>query len=426
MIRNRQFILVLGDIAALILSFFVMLFVRFSDSIQSAISLHGKAFFIIFILWLLILYIFDFYDIRRVNPNPRNIGRLALAFAVNASVAIILFYIFPFFGITPKITLAIVSVAAFGLLAVWRRLFYKIFTSLLSRSIILIGDSPAIHRFATEVNENPAIGKIVTIWKDGNGEIAEKENINLLISENTEPLLLLAAAEKLDCNALSLVRAYEELFGKIPLSLMNDERAMDIISRTENPGYKLIRRFFEVIISLLVLVISSPFLLIAMVAILIETGGPVFYSHKRVGKGGIPFTMYKLRSMIVNAEGKSGAVWAEMKDPRTTKVGKVIRKLHIDEIPQMWNILIGNLALVGPRPERPEFVTPLEKEIPYYYLRHIQKPGFTGWGQIKFRYARSMLDSKEKFEYDLYYLFNRSLILDLGIVIKTVQIIFTH
>jgi lipopolysaccharide/colanic/teichoic acid biosynthesis glycosyltransferase len=128
--------------------------------------------------------------------------------------------------------------------------------------------------------------------------------------------------------------------------------------------------------------------------------------------------------MKVGAEKRGKPKWAEKEDPRVTKVGKVLRKLHLDELPQMINVLKGDISLVGPRPERPEFVKKLEKQIPYYHLRHIIKPGFTGWAQIKFRYARSVMDSFEKFQYDLYYIKNRSIFLDLGILLKTFQLLF--
>ncbi|MEZ4114028.1 MAG: sugar transferase [Candidatus Paceibacterota bacterium] len=149
------------------------------------------------------------------------------------------------------------------------------------------------------------------------------------------------------------------------------------------------------------------------------------YKQKRVGKDSEHFLIWKLQSMKQNAE-KNGAVWAEEKDSRITRFGKILRKLHIDEIPQMINVLKGDINLVGPRPERPEFVEKLEKEIPYYFLRHSITPGFTGWAQIKYRYARTVDDSQDKFEYDLYYLKNRNVFLDFGIIIKTIQIIFTH
>jgi lipopolysaccharide/colanic/teichoic acid biosynthesis glycosyltransferase len=132
---------------------------------------------------------------------------------------------------------------------------------------------------------------------------------------------------------------------------------------------------------------------------------------------------------VMNADGgaeTNGAVWASSNDPRVTRVGTLIRKLHIDEIPQMINIIRGDIALVGPRPERPTFVSSLENDLPYYFLRHTITPGFTGWAQIMFRYARTTLDAKEKYEYDLYYIYNRSLFIDIGILLKTIQIIFTH
>ncbi len=134
---------------------------------------------------------------------------------------------------------------------------------------------------------------------------------------------------------------------------------------------------------------------------------------------------YKFRSMSMDAE-ENGPQWSSKKDNRTTNIGRIIRSLHIDEIPQMWNIIRGDIALVGPRPERPEFVEELEHKIPFYYLRHSIIPGFTGWAQIKFRYAGNVIDSKEKFEYDLYYMKNRNIFMDLGILARTVQIIFTH
>ena len=423
MIKTRQLALAIGDIAALIAAFFTMIVIRFGGTTGEAIENHSGPFAVLFIAWVIVLFIFDLYDIRRINPNPRNIGRIALAFIVNGAIGVTLFYIFPYFGIAPKITLVIATVASFIYIVAWRRLFYNIFTSYLTRSIILVGDSVAIHRFADEVRANPAIGTIVAIWKHG---IERPIDAQLIISENNHPQLLLAATKEMHCTGLSLVKAYEELFGRIPLSLMTDERAMDIISRQENVGYKAIRRFAEIVVAILVLVISSPIVILAMIAIVLETGGPVIYHQTRVGKNGRLFTLYKLRSMVHNAEKDTGAVWAETRDPRVTRIGRIIRKLHIDEIPQMWNMLIGDIALVGPRPERPEFVEQLERDIPFYYLRHIQKPGFTGWGQIKFRYARSVLDSREKFKYDLFYLANRSLLLDLGIVFKTIQIIFTH
>jgi lipopolysaccharide/colanic/teichoic acid biosynthesis glycosyltransferase len=175
---------------------------------------------------------------------------------------------------------------------------------------------------------------------------------------------------------------------------------------------------------------TSPLLAIIILAIKIEDHGPIFIRQERYGKHGKKFKLYKFRSMIVlGADGQAEtgtAVWATVNDPRVTRVGKITRKLHLDELGQMINLIKGDLTLVGPRPERSEFVAELEKQIPYYFIRHTIQPGFTGWAQIKFRYARTVMDSQEKFEYDLYYLKNRNFFLDIGIILKTVQIIFTH
>lgn len=189
--------------------------------------------------------------------------------------------------------------------------------------------------------------------------------------------------------------------------------------------YSRLSRIIEIFTALLITIITLPITLVTALAIKITDGGPIFYSQNRMGLSEKTFLLFKFRSMVVDSE-KNGAVWAATDDNRITKIGKIIRKLHIDEIPQMWNIIKGNIGLVGPRAERPEFITTLEQDIPFYYLRHTIKPGFTGWAQIKFRYARTVADSQEKFEYDLYYIKNRNIFMDLGIIIRTVQIIFTH
>jgi lipopolysaccharide/colanic/teichoic acid biosynthesis glycosyltransferase len=190
--------------------------------------------------------------------------------------------------------------------------------------------------------------------------------------------------------------------------------------------YNVLTFLINKIFAIVILLLSSPLTIISAIFIYLHDKGPIFYTQARVGLNGKTFKLYKLRSMTINSE-KDGAMWCTgHDDARITPVGKVIRKLHIDEIPQMINILKGEISLVGPRPERPEFVAPLEKTIPHYSLRHVIRPGFTGWAQIKYHYARTEEDSKEKFEYDLYYIKNRNIFLDLGIIARTIQIIFTH
>ena len=180
----------------------------------------------------------------------------------------------------------------------------------------------------------------------------------------------------------------------------------------------------DIILALALLIATLPLWPIIALFIKVEDGGPIFYRQERIRKDGKPFFLIKFRSMNQEAEAKTGAIWAKEKDPRITRVGKFLRRVHLDELPQMLNILKGEISLVGPRPERPEFISQLEKEIPHYRMRHLIKPGFTGWAQLKFRYGRSVMDAREKFQYDLYYLKNRSLFLDLGILLKTFQLFF--
>jgi lipopolysaccharide/colanic/teichoic acid biosynthesis glycosyltransferase len=167
---------------------------------------------------------------------------------------------------------------------------------------------------------------------------------------------------------------------------------------------------------------SLPIALITAILIKLDSTGPVLYRQERVGKNGVPFTVLKFRSMRTDAE-KAGPVWASEQDDRTTRVGRIIRKLRIDEIPQFWNIIRGEMDFVGPRPERPHFVSQLAQEIPYYQQRHLIAPGLTGWAQIKYPYGASIEDARQKLQYELYYIKNQSLVLDAIILFETIKII---
>jgi exopolysaccharide biosynthesis polyprenyl glycosylphosphotransferase len=171
------------------------------------------------------------------------------------------------------------------------------------------------------------------------------------------------------------------------------------------------------------LLLASPLALITALAIRIESKGPVLYSQERTGYQGKPFTIYKFRSMVADAEKASGPVWAQEEDPRITKVGRFIRKTRLDEIPQLWNVLIGTMSFVGPRPERPHFVEELQKELPFYAERHNVKPGVTGWAQICYPYGSSKQAALEKLNYDLYYIKHFGLSMDITILFQTVKIL---
>jgi sugar transferase (PEP-CTERM system associated) len=183
------------------------------------------------------------------------------------------------------------------------------------------------------------------------------------------------------------------------------------------------KRLFDVAVSLLLLAFTFPLILATALAILVESRGPVFFRQRRVGLYGMPFDVIKLRSMRIDAEVGGKAVWAQKDDPRVTRVGRIIRKLRIDELPQIWTVLKGEMSFVGPRPERPQFVADLEARLPYYAERHVVKPGITGWAQINYPYGASVEDAREKLQLDLYYAKNYSPFLDLLILLQTVRVV---
>jgi sugar transferase (PEP-CTERM system associated) len=183
------------------------------------------------------------------------------------------------------------------------------------------------------------------------------------------------------------------------------------------------KRLFDIAASLILLVFTLPLIALTALAIMLESKGPAFFRQRRVGLYGVPFDLLKLRSMRLDAEVGGKAVWAQKDDPRVTRVGRIIRKLRIDELPQAWSVLKGEMSFVGPRPERPQFVADLEARLPYYAERHVVKPGITGWAQINYPYGASVEDAREKLEYDLYYAKNYTPFLDLLILLQTARVI---
>ena len=217
---------------------------------------------------------------------------------------------------------------------------------------------------------------------------------------------------------------YEHVVQRLPLSQINDEWLLQTegFSLNTRGSLRRLKRALDVLISLLLLIPAAPIMLITAIVVRLESPGPVIYKQDRVGLFEKEFTVYKFRSMRADAE-KNGAVWASAHDARVTTFGKFIRKVRIDELPQIWNILKGDMSFIGPRPERMAIVTKLKETIPYYSLRHTVKPGLTGWAQVCYPYGASEDDARRKLEYDLYYIKNMSILLDINIVFKTVGVV---
>lgn len=190
-----------------------------------------------------------------------------------------------------------------------------------------------------------------------------------------------------------------------------------------SPGFLLARRLFSTLVSAAGLLLALPLLPLIVLAIKLDSRGPVLYRQQRVGRGGHPFFCFKFRTMRQDAEADTGATWAADDDPRITRVGKFLRVSRLDEIPQLWCVLKGDMAFVGPRPERPEFVAWLSREIPYYGVRHVVRPGITGWAQVRYKYGNTLEDAREKLQYDLFYIKNASIGLDFLILFQTIKIV---
>lgn len=431
-VKFRQILLIFGDIFLLYLSLLIALFFGSWGGFTWEVFLnHLLPFSILYLVWLIIFYIFGFYDLTFFKTPFIFYARILTGLGFVLALGITFFYLIPFFGITPKTNL-LLNVLIFGVLILgWRKFFYSLFSSYFQSKVAIIGKSPQSEELAIAIQKNPHLGYKLTAFfdpeKDISEQIQEKKIDTLILAENLLPGSLLARnlyqCLPLKLNVMDLAEAYEIICEKIPISFVSQIWFLENLREREKGFYDKLKRIIDVALSSLLLFCTSSLWLFIAIAIKLEDGDPIFYMQERVGKDRKIFKLIKFRSMILGAE-KEGPKWAEIEDERVTKVGRILRRTHLDELPQMLNVLKEDISLVGPRPERPEFVAQLEKEVPYYHIRHLTKPGFTGWAQIKFRYGRSVMDGFEKFQYDLYYLKNRSLILDVRILLKTFNLFF--
>jgi len=309
------------------------------------------------------------------------------------------------------------------------------------RNTLIIGEGEKAQNLFEMVNKFPQLGYntvgFISLNENNDGKyIGDIENIAPIIKEKqiSEVLIALETNQKEkvvdvikfctgnDVHMMIMPDMYEIVSGMARTNQIYGVPLIEVMPEIMSPGSKMFKRLMDIFISIFVLVLSSPVLLLAMVFIKLTTKGPVFYKQERAGKNERPYVMYKFRSMVENAE-EYGPEWSGEDDPRITKIGKILRKMYIDEIPQMVNVLKNEMSIVGPRPERPFFVNKLKQEIPYYYKRYTVKPGITGWAQIKHKYDASLEDVKAKLQYDFYYIENMSIKLDFKILINTAIVV---
>jgi len=432
----------------LYLSLYLTLILRYSWPFEDGLwERHFNPFAIVFLIWLVVFYIFGLYDTtkqRNILPFYTLLGK---AIGVNAIIALTFFYSIPNLGISPKRVLIFYLIISTILIYIWRRVYNSLLQSKAAENnILIIGINNRIKEVIEHINKNPQLGyRVKTIINDENKNTDDIKGEKKIINGNDFDLAKIIKEEKIQTivnsidhrynpklakqlyknlsskiSFFDLPTFYEELIGKIPVNLINEIWFLENLNENKKNLYETSKRLMDIALSSIGLIVSIPILPILAIAIRADSKGPVFFTQIRTGKDGKEFLAMKLRTMVKDAE-KDGAQWANKNDSRITRLGNFLRKTRIDEIPQLINVFRGEMSFIGPRPERPEFITTLEEHIPFYKQRLIVKPGLSGWAQINFPYGASIEDSMEKMQYDLFYVKNRSLILDFSIILKTIN-----
>jgi sugar transferase (PEP-CTERM system associated) len=392
-------------------------------------------------LTLLFTYYFDLYGPRRTSRNWEIYFRLLLVLSVLSFVLAGFIYLFPDLDIGPYVM--VVGVSFLTVLLVLWRLAYEwiIGLSMFRERVYVLGCGQRARAVVELLRVSREAGMEVVGW---NGEIEShkrhdsfaadlrsfrrtKSGIDRVIVAMEDRRDSMPVRELLDLRIRGVVienssSLLERLSGKLSLDGLNPSTLIFAEGFRMSATQQLFRRLLSFAVSIIALVICLPFLPIITLAVRLSSPGPIFFSQTRVGKRGQLFTAYKFRTMRQDAEAQ-GAVWASKDDPRVTSIGRFLRMTRLDEIPQFWNVLRGDMAFVGPRPERPEFVQWLSQEIPFYDLRHMIRPGITGWAQVRYQYGASLDETKRKLEYDLYYVKHQSIGLDLLIMFETIKTI---
>ncbi len=423
----RASIIFLIDVLVGFASLFLMVLFRYgADNFYPHLNAHLVPFIVIIFLFILSFYIFNLYSFRFNRNITEFNGSFIKSILLSFAISIIVFYIFgDFFKVTPKTNLVIFT-GIFGTIDFYLRILIRRYYSKkkINRKIVII--SKEKNNLVDEIRNNQNIGYEILKETDSleYDEIL-KLNPDIVVTdlENTELTSLYPLVQK-DIAIYTVHSFYEETFQKIPIDVLEKSRIIEYISKNKT-FFIFLKRLLDISISLVFLIILLPFFVLISLLIKLTSKGPVFFKQTRVSMHDTLFTIYKFRSMRIDAE-KDGAVWTkdDKTDNRITVVGRILRKSHFDEIPQLINILRGDISFVGPRPERPEFTKMLEEEIMYYTFRHSVKPGLTGWAQINYRYGSSVEDTKEKLKYDFYYIKNRNIFLDILILLKTVAMVF--
>lgn len=440
----KLFILIIFDFALLYASLFLSLILRYQEwPDEILLRQHLSPFTFLFLTWLIVFGAFGLYDLKFMKNSKRFLYRLLRAMTANTVLAIIIFYLIKSLEIEPRRNLFIIVFVSTIIIFLWRWLFNYLVIKTAASRLIFFGINKETIELVQWLLKNPQIGQkpIAFISSSGepmpsdlpienyvfqNGnltEIIKKTKADQIIisqelKENKTLVKMLFQAIPLGVATTEFSSFYEMLTGRIPLSLIGEIWFLENLVGIKKNIYEFFKRSLDILIAAILIIPAVIIFPIVGLAIKLTSEGHVFFKQKRVGRHNREFEVIKYRSMVENAQNISGFKGAG-KDPRLTKVGSIIRKSYIDEMPQIINILRGEMSFVGPRPERPEYVKELKEKVPFYEMRLLVPPGITGWAQVNMENDASVEDAPEKMQYDLYYIKNRSLILDLLIIVRT-------
>ena len=399
------------------------------------------------VVCLLVLYLYDLYDYTVIANRREMMLRLVQSLGIAWVALALLFYSIPQLLIGRGVSILSVAIVLIFLL-VWRVLIHSLTGHPdIGEKILIVGTGDSAKEIARATAERRDAGFRIVGFVSENGFKAgdQLENVEVLgatdeldkvIKETNIDRVVIALRERRgtfptgsllqmslagNVNIEECASFFERVTGKVHSDMLRPSWLIFEGRGRDSRVSMMIRDITHRLLGLIGFVLSLPIALVAALLVKLDSRGPVFYRQERVGKNGKPFNVIKFRSMKIDAEKEGEPIWATSNDDRVTRLGRIIRVIRVDEIPQFWNIMKGDMSFVGPRPERPHFVSQLAKDIPYYEHRHLVSPGLTGWAQIKHPYGASVEDAKQKLQYDLYYIKNQSLALDFVIVFETVK-----
>ena len=440
----RTLILLVGEAMIVWFSFVAGMVLQNREDSWLLLNVEGGYVKILAVTGMVLLFShgFDLYDSSSLGAKWDQIFRLLLVLGFLSLALSAVGFLYPSILPGNGSALAGLIILTFTLLG-WRgAYFWMVKQPFLRERVYVLGTGDRALRLLTGLRERPTLGIEVVGWTgDVEGELTrdavashllavakEKKGVHRVIvampnRRGTLPVEELLGLRLGGVKVEEATSWLEKITGRIEVDQLYPSWLIFADGFRFSSTFRLLRRAVNFAVALLGLILSLPLLPFIVLAVRLDSLGPVLYRQQRVGRGGVTFFCYKFRTMRVDAEADTGATWAADDDPRITRVGKFLRSARLDEIPQLWCVLKGDMHFVGPRPERPEFVEWLSKEIPYYGVRHVVRPGITGWAQVQYKYGNTTEDAREKLQYDLFYIKNASLGLDLLIMFQTIKIV---